>query len=94
MPEWSHEFPLSLPGLLARQMQQDREIRRLRIWLQEIAVANGLRATSIIGIIDPDNLPSGAQGGLLIYISFGSEPTGGQTLGNTVCYASDMIVQT
>ena len=87
-----------MPGELAdiqqRQISQDREIRRLRLWLQNIAVSAGIRSTKIIGIIGSGNLPAGAAGGLLIYISFGSEPIAGQTFSSTVMYAGDLVVKT
>lgn len=87
-------MPSELEKVQEQQMLQDREIRRLRLWLQLLAVAEGIRANKIIGIIDPGNLPSSAQGGLLVYVSFGSEPTGGQTHTTTVMYAGDIVVKT
>ncbi len=80
--------------LAEAQTLQDREIRRLKLWLSDIAVRSGLRADRIIGIIDPSNLPAGAAGGTFVYVSFGSEPTGGQTFINTVMYSGDLIVKT
>lgn len=78
------------------QILQDREIRRLKLWLSDIAVRSGLRADRIIGIIDPDNLPGSSAGGLLIYISFGDVPSAGlaHTSGDGTAYTMDLIVKT
>lgn len=90
----AREDPAVIPDQQAWLMQHEREIRRLRIWLQEIAVSGGVRATKIIGVIPLLNLDSDAGGLLVTYISFGSEPTGGQTFQTAVMYAGDIVVVT
>ena len=71
-----------------------REIRRLRSRLDFLTTGDGLRAIRIVGIIPPENLPSSAGGALVAYVSFGSEPTGGQTFTTAVMYAGDIVVKT
>ncbi len=82
--------------LAEQQILQDREIRRLKLWLSDLAVRAGLRADRIIGIIDPDNLPSSSAGGLLVYIGFGDVPSAGlaHSSGNATAYTMDLIVKT
>ena len=79
------------------QIQQDREIRRLKLWLSDIAVRSGLRADRIVGIIDPSNLPSGSAGGLLVYIGFGDTPASpglAHSSGDGTAYTMDLVVKT
>ncbi len=89
-----------MPGELAdiqrRQISQDREIRRLRLLLQKIAVSSGIRATAIVGIIPAGNLPSSAAGGTLVYIGFGDAPSSGLAhgSGDALAYTMDLIVKT
>ncbi|HDZ37482.1 MAG TPA: hypothetical protein ENH62_04210 [Marinobacter sp.] len=59
-----------------------------------LTTGEGLRAVRIVGIIPPENLPSSAGGALVTYVSFGSEPTGGQTFTTAVMYAGDIVVKT
>lgn len=88
----------AIDRLQEAQLQQDREIRRLKLWLSDIAVRSGLRADRIIGIIDPGNLPAGSAGGVLAYISFGDDPSSAGGIshsgGTATGHAMDLIVKT
>lgn len=89
-------MPGELVDIQRRQISQDREIRRLRLLLQKIAVSSGIRATAIVGIIPDGNLPSSAAGGTLVYIGFGDAPDAGldHTGGDVTAYTMDLIVKT
>lgn len=89
-------MPGELREIERRLWHDEREIRRLRILLQQIATSMGVRATQIVGVIPEDNLPPTALGGNLVYISFGDEPAAGiaHSGGNATGYAMDLIVQT
>ena len=89
-------MPGELREIERRLWHDEREIRRLRILLQQIATASGVRATQIVGVIPATNLPATAMGGTFVYISFGDEPSAGLAHSgtNAVGYAMDLIVQT
>lgn len=91
-------MPGELREIQRRLWHDEREIRRLRIWLQQIAMSEGVRANRLIGVIPDDNLPATAMGGLLVYVSFGDDPasTGGisHSGGNATSHGMDLIVQT
>jgi len=91
-------MPGELREIERRLWHDEREIRRLRILLQQIATASGVRATQIVGVIPDANLPATAVGGTFVYISFGDDPasTGGisHSGGNATGHAMDLIVQT
>lgn len=89
-------MPGELDLVQEHQILQDREIRRLRLLMQKIAVSSGIRATAIIGIIPSGNLPSSAAGGTLVYIGFGDAPASGlsHTGGDVTAYTMDLLVKT
>ena len=91
-------MPAEMRELERRLWHDEREIRRLRVWLQEIAMAQGVRATAIIGVIPDGNLPATSLGGTLVYVGFGDDPssTGGidHSGGTATGHTMDLIVQT
>lgn len=91
-------MPSELQNVQQQQQLQDRQIRKILLWLQRIAVAEGIRATQIIGVIPDDNMPASAAGGTLVYVGFGDEPDGTAGLahsgGNAIGHTMDLIVKT
>ena len=89
-------MPGELDAVQRRQMLQDREIRRIKLWLSKIAVSDGVRATAIIGIVPVENLPVAVLGHAISYIGFGDEPVAGiaHSGANATAYTMDLLVQT